>query len=367
MCAGVRRCHAEGMSTSTDPGPRHDHGASASHPVDRPADDRADRAASDLVSAGLVHPDRRTEARDVVARALAAPAPGATAAGRARLVEVAGYLGGALVVAAFGLFLTDRWSDLGDTGQVVTLVLVTLLLAGAGAVVAVIGGGYAEMRAGRDDVRRRLTSALLTGSAVAAAFTVGRVVDLVQTGYASWPGALGGIALVVAAAVAYRIAPSVLGLLVMAVGAMTAIISGSDVVGLQDNTDATGLAVLAVGLVWLALAEAGVMHELQSARAIGVAMTVLGAQMPLFASTANLAYGLTAAVAVAGFVQYLRTSAWPYLVGGVAAVTLVVPEAIIDWTEGSLGAGGAVLVAGLTLLAASAAGFRMRQQSHDED
>ena len=47
------------------------------------------------------------------------------------------------------------------------------------------------------------------------------------------------------------------------------------------------------------------------------------------------------------------------------AVTVVVPEAIIDWTDGSLGAGGAVLVAGLTLLGASAAGFRVRQEAHE--
>jgi formate-dependent nitrite reductase membrane component NrfD len=80
-----------------------------------------------------------------------------------------------------------------------------------------------------------------------------------------------------------------------------------------------------------------------------------------------LAYGITAAVAVAGFVLYLRTVGWPYLVVGVLGVTLVVPEAVMHWTDGSLGVAGAVLVAGLTLLGASLAGLRMRQEVGERD
>jgi hypothetical protein len=71
-------------------------------------------------------------------------------------------------------------------------------------------------------------------------------------------------------------------------------------------------------------------------------------------------------VSVAAFAMYVRTVAWPYLVIGVLGVTLVVPEAIIDWTGGSLGPAGAVLLAGVTLLGASLAGFRVRKGVTEE-
>jgi len=341
------------------------------HPTDA-ASDRPGRVVDDLIGHGLVHPQRRAEAVDVVTRSLGTAATtgeprGASGSARGRLVEVAGYLGGALVVAALGLFLADHWIDLGDTGQVVALVVITLLLAGAGAVVASIGSGYAAARAGRDDVRRRLASALLTGAAVAGAVTVGRVVDLADVGgrWSSWPGFLGGVAMVVLGAVAYRVLPSAIAQAGLAGGAFTAVVSSADVVGSSEGT-VPGLMILALGGVWVVLSETGVFREVVVGRAIGSALAVLGAQMPLFDGPAGLAYALTAAVAVAGFALYLRTTAWPYLVAGVLAVTVVVPEAIIDWTDGSLGAGGAVLVAGLTLLGASAAGFRVRQETHED-
>ena len=49
------------------------------------------------------------------------------------------------------------------------------------------------------------------------------------------------------------------------------------------------------------------------------------------------------------------------LAAGVVATTLVVPEALYDWTGGSLPAAGSLLIAGLTLLAASAIGLRLRR------
>jgi len=73
----------------------------------------------------------------------------------------------------------------------------------------------------------------------------------------------------------------------------------------------------------------------------------------------GLAYALTAAVAAAGYAGFVLTRGWPVLVAGVIATTLVVPEALHDWTEGSVSVAGALLMAGLTLLAASAVGLRL--------
>ena len=52
---------------------------------------------------------------------------------------------------------------------------------------------------------------------------------------------------------------------------------------------------------------------------------------------------------------------WGYLVVGVISLTVAVTQALLDWSGGSLGPGGAVLVAGLTLLAASGLAMRLRR------
>ena len=81
-------------------------------------------------------------------------------------------------------------------------------------------------------------------------------------------------------------------------------------------------------------------------------MTLFGAQFVRFdGQHNNLAYLVMLAVAVAAFVMYLRRASWPYLVVGCPRAHPGRAEAIIDWTEGSLGPAGGVLVAGLTLSA----------------
>jgi hypothetical protein len=131
-----------------------------------------------------------------------------------------------------------------------------------------------------------------------------------------------------------------------------------------SDGDVIGVSLLLVAVVWLALTETGVFHERTIARTFGVVLALLGAQVPALDGTHSwLGYLLTAAVALAGIVVYLRRAAWPYLAVAVLAVTLVVPEAVSDWTEGSLGAVGGVLVAGITLLGASLAGYRLRAET----
>lgn len=324
-----------------------------------------------LVSAGLVDSDRRDEAQRVVTGAL--EARGRTTSSKGLLVEIGGYVGGALVVASIGLFLAQYWGDFSDTVQVAALATITLLLAVAGLAVSRLGSGYAEMRAGRDEMRRRLTSALLTAAALAGAITVGRVVELQMgpsytTEAENWPTIAAALTMLVLAAATYAYAPSVLGQLAMIGSVFVGTTSTWNLVYPRDfSTLWPGLTFMLVGLLWLGLAESGVFREVAEARAIGASLTLFGAQFIRFdGQHNNLAYLLMLAVAVAAFVMYLRRASWPYLVVGVLGTTLVVPEAIIDWTEGSLGPAGGVLVAGLTLLGASLAGLRVRKEVAEE-
>lgn len=92
-------------------------------------------------------------------------------------------------------------------------------------------------------------------------------------------------------------------------------------------------------------------------------LVVIGAQFPAFDEEARwLGYLLLALVAVAAFAVYLARRAWPYLAMGVVAITLVVPQALLEWTDSAVGPAGALLATGVTLLGASLLGLRLRKE-----
>lgn len=323
----------------------------------------ATRAVDALLAEGLLATDSRDRAQVVVAGALSGAGSGAISGpvadqGRAvsRIVEVVAYLGAALVLAAGGLFLVETWTDLGDAGQIGALVLVALVLGSAGLVAR-----------GTEDVRRRLAGTLLTGAGLAAGVAVGLALEL---GENDWndvylPGVVGAVVVTLIAMAGYRLAPTAVGQLGMLGGTLFATVG---VTGAQDGEEElwVGLTILVVGLAWLALAERRVFSELSVARSLGVSTALFGAQfVTILGEQELLGYALTAGLVVLGVVLYLSTLDWPYLAVAVIGVTLVVPEAVNDWTDGSLGAVGGVLVAGVALLLASFAGYRLREEATD--
>jgi hypothetical protein len=332
----------------------------------------AERVVTDLVAAGLVERHRAVEAERVVARALEpdgdpSVAPPARQGARTMLVEIAGYVGSALVLASVALLLGRLWDEFSATLQVAILALIAVVLAGAGVAASRVGGGYDELAAGRDAMRRRLTATLLVGGALAAACAVGQQTTFVVDDASSEaPWLLGGATMLALSVVAYRYARSALGLVAVLGAAVVVVVAAAG----DRSALLTGLALVGVAAVWLAATElTGVMEERVVARALGTGLALVGAQVVVLLDDRheNVAYALTAAVAVAGFVLYLRTAAWPYLVAGVLGTTLVVPEAVMGWTDDSLGPAGGVLVAGLTLLGASLAGLRVRREVTDHD
>jgi len=334
----------------------------------------ADHVVDALIAASLVDPALRQDSIGVVAGVLRAPEelPGTAGAPAGRslpqLVEVVAYLGGALVLAAGGLFVVQQGDDLGFGAQVALLAVVTAVLALAGGVASRVPSGGPALLAEVHDSRRRLAATLLTGSALTLAFLVGLVVERqLDSSFPDvyWPGVLGAAVGVVVAAVAYRVAPSAVGLVGMMAGAVTAVMTAVN--GIDDyEGDAIGASLCLVALVWLGLSERGLFREVTVARALGVSTALVSAQVPVLEGMHPWhGYLLTLAVAVVGIVVYVGGVAWPYLAAAVIAVTLVVPEAVADWTDDSLGAIGAVLVTGVTLLLASFVGYRVRAQAID--
>ncbi len=335
----------------------------------------ADHVVDALIAERFVDPDARQDSIAVVARVLGSVErrpPGASVASTRRrlpqLVEVVAYLGGALVLAAGGLFLVQQWGGLGFGARVALLAVVTAVLAVAGAVSARVPAGQPALREVTQDMRRRLAGTLLTGAALAVSFLVAYVLDeLEDFGYSDvyWPAVAGAAVGVFTAAVAYRIAPTALGLVAMMAGLVTVAVNVVETLD-RNQGDATGILLFLIGAAWLGLTEMGVFREVTAARALGVTTALVGAQVPVIDGTHSwLGYVLTVLVAVVGIAVYLGRVAWPYLAGAVLAVTLVVPEAVADWTDGSLGAVGGVLVAGVTLLVASYAGYRVRAEASE--
>ncbi|MDQ4086238.1 MAG: hypothetical protein M3165_10515 [Actinomycetota bacterium] len=335
------------MRPHTDPRPGHT--GRAEHP-------RVDVVVQRLVHSGLVDADRADEAGAVVRAALTAPL-GGEAPLRRRLAEVAGYVGGALVVAAALVFLAEEWDALSTPGRVATLTVIGLVLFGAAAVA----------RTGRTDaadrqVRRRLSGALACGAVAALGSGVGVYVDAQVGDRSSVPWLSAWAAALLVAVAGYLLAHSALGHLVLAVCAYM-VVNAAVEVAEQDSGVVLGLLTAALGLGWVVLAERHAWWERYVGLATGCALVLVGAQTPVLAADgAWVGYLLTASAAAAAVVLYTRSRALPYLVAAVAGITLVVPEALLDWTQGSLGPVGALLVTGVTLLGASLLGLRLRQE-----
>lgn len=339
---------------------------------DRHMNGTADRIVDDLVRADLLDPALRARAREVVQGGLQ-PAPDSASAARGlpKLVEVVAYLGGALVLAAATLFLATSWESLTFGSRMAVLAVATAVLLLAGFVAARVPTG-ARLLDPSYDVRRRLAGSLLSGAALTAALLTGHLVDRAlepTTTRLDWVTlSAGAVALVVAGGGYVRAATAVgvlalMGSLLIVVLTLTGDVADAVAVGTEG--DVTGVLVLMTGVLWLVVTDLGVLREQVVARVVGAGVALVGAQVPVIDGHDWLGYLMTAGLVVVGVAMYLGRQAWPYLALSVIGVTLVVPEAVSDWTEGSLGVVGGVLVTGMTLLAASFAGYRLREEAVD--
>lgn len=325
-------------------------------------DTRSGAIVDALVQQGLVHAERQGDAVTVVDRVLGTQEAGAAPL-RRRFAELAGYVGGVFVVSAAAIFFATRWGDLTEGQQVGLLAGVAVLLAVAGLAIGGFGAGFAALRRGAEPALRRLAGVLLLGAAGAAAAAVGMQADYSIDDYTSMtPAVLGFGTFTVLAVGAYLLAPTVVGQVAIAGGLFALVPTTLEYLDTFEPV-LFGLLVLAIGVVWLLLAERGAWREVASARVVGCVLAVAGAQIPAFDYDSRwVGYVALFAVAIAAFGAYVARRAWPYLAAGVVALTLAVPEALTDWTDNTLGPAGVLLVAGLTLLGASLVGLRLRKE-----
>jgi hypothetical protein len=297
----------------------------------------------------LVVAGELTEAQAEAVRREFGAAPGGPKVGW--LIEVAGYLGGGLILGGAALLVGSTWDSLGRGWQTAILAGVAGLFVAAALLVA---EGPRRIR-GLQGARRRVVGVLLSLTAIPAAFAAAVAVSDYDAVWGFWAG-------LVVSVVCLLVLPTGLGV------AVTAAMSIGAVVGLVEEVWQTrplgvGLTLVALGAAWVAVTVAGWARPKWLGLLIGFGLAIVGAQLPLAeGGTEAWAYGLTLAVAAGCLLLYRWERSLMTLAGGVIGVTLAVPEMISDVTDGAVGGAAILLIAGVVLVAASAAGMRWHRR-----
>lgn len=273
--------------------------------------------------------------------------------------EVLGYLGGALVMGGASLLFSLTWRDLSTTTRVIILALATIMLIGVGMLIA---RGVRALTV--PSARSRIVSVLFALGSVTAASAVGLIVSREHTWDVVW--AISGFGVAVLGYLALRATPGLLATWVFSVALVFAAVGDiSRHTGADDFTKYTvwlsvGLVVL--GVVWAGLARARVLVQHTTAGALGVVTALVGAQYPFLFNHASWGYVVTAGIALVCFAAYFDQHDLVLLAGGVVGLTVVVPEAVSDWSGGAVSGSLAALIAGAVLLLTGGVGLRWHQR-----
>jgi hypothetical protein len=236
------------------------------------------------------------------------------------------------------------------------------MLAGIAAVLAVAGlvvargpGGLRTLGEPAAAARRRIVAVLFALTAGVTALAAGVAVDNRPDLVAPAVGtlvALAGYALV-------RAAPGLVASAVFAVFAVLLLVDE-----FTRSALASGLALISLGALAMALVLASVLVPRPLGVAVAAVIALIGAQQPIFADGSPAwAYLLTAALAVAFLALYQLERTALLLIAGVVALTIAVPEAAWDLTDGAGGAAAILLITGGVLVATSVLGMRLHGRS----
>jgi hypothetical protein len=271
------------------------------------------------------------------------------------LAEVGEYVGATFVGAAALVVAGPQWDSMALGEQLALLLVpaVLMLAAAVGVAVSAPGPWTARETTPAQGPRRRLVSALVL---VAAGLGAGAAALLAGDDAGPTAAALTGLLVTGVAYAACRTALLHLGVALSAMSAVYAIVDLSD-----GPFWAAGVAVATLGVVWAVAALAGVLAERVLGLVIGAGLAFLGGENLVMDGESAAGYAVMAAVALAGLGGYLVLREVALLAAGAVALAVVVPQAAIDFSDGALGAAGALLVCGLSIVAASVVGLRLRK------
>jgi hypothetical protein len=293
-----------------------------------------------------------------VTKAVRAAMAGGEPAPRRRWPEILGYVGGAVTVVAVILLVSRSWDDLGPAGRSIVLGSTAVALIAAGAVIGgVVPQRLRRLRGPVEPERRRLVSTLFSAGVTAA----GSAGGVASEGDHSL--LIAGVIALALGTIAYVLVPSLLGQLVLLAAAVSTV-TGVLIVAGVDTPVPYGLAVAAVGAVWLGLAWWGALAEPVAAVVLSLVVLFSGAQMVTSSDPVRTwGYAMTTATAVVAIAIYVRSRRWPVLAAGIVALMTVVLQVVLDVFGESLAALWVVLTIGLALLVVSGVVLRTRSGS----
>lgn len=314
-----------------------------------------DAALARLVARGVLTPEQAQAVRTETGTPTSEHGHPARPGVRARLVEVAAYLGAVLVAASVVAFIADSWDELSEAARLALLGGSGLVAAVAGVLVAVtVPGGRRSLRLAAHAARRRVSSALMALGAVLLAVTATQVLD----GVVSRPELAGpavALALLVGAQLLAPSAITEIGMLgsTLLLAGMTTEVAIPDVEPDWDAVDYVPPAeeyvipavIAVVGFLWASLVSRLLTLPVV-ATALGCAAALLAAFVTATGYLKGVGLGLLAALAVAGLLMFLRVHLWPWLALTVLSLTLFVFVVVAEQSAPAL----AFLVAGLVLL-----------------
>lgn len=342
------------MSTSPTPPP-----AAAASPVDQGAIEHV----LGLARTGALPSAARAE---LLAALHVTSAPKPSASSSSRLVEVGAYLGAALVFAAALTFTFLSYEDLGRSGTALVLLGLSVIL---GLIPLLTRSALrAEVGRGHEDADPGVVVRLGQVAALAATITLGLAVGFLSGFEDTAALAAGGLVTSLTALGAHRLlrgAEAGAQLVSFLAGGVALMSLAAEAF---DGGSFPGAPLILLALIWLALLRLGVLHLRELAVLLAGLAALLGAQITRFNDTDDptLSFTLLALLALVSFAAYARLQLGPALGIAVAATTLVIPQAVSEFTDGALGAAGGLLVGGITLLGASFLGLRLRERAGGE-
>ena len=314
---------------------------------------RLDDELSRLVSAGVLRQYQAESLRDaadaeieaaLAGRAQPEPEPPAkpksppSAAHSSALIEVLGYIGGALLLGAVGLLTVANWGEMGRAARVTTGTGAAVILLGAAVVLALL------------QRREQLSSALASLGCCVAGFAtyvaiegatgrvVGVVVALVLAGLGLWW--LAGSSLLAA----------MFGILAVGVLVITADVLTPDT---SSATNSAGIAGTGFILVAFVMAVLGLVRDQVTAWSLAGAAMFSSSICWLVQDRGEI---MALAVGTAGpaalLYAYGRRRSSTYAVVGCAILLVIWPTALYQLTDNLAGVGvGLVIASGVLLVA----------------
>jgi hypothetical protein len=277
--------------------------------------------------------------------ALGAPSDVADEAAEERRVpivtEILGYVGAALAVWAVIFLVSEFWGNLEDWAQASLFGVLSLVLFAA-------GGGLLDAS---EPAFGRLSSVLWAGSVLALGGALYVVFDPIVDYSAETTWVLIGAITTVAGGLMLRRQPSMAQHVVFFAAVMTTIMSLL-VVGPEPELFVFGFVTWGVGLAWLLVTRAGVLHPAGTGMVLGAVAMLFGAQLAVFEGDAEL-FGIllglaTAAMfATAGVVMRERLA---IIMGGIG-IFWFVPQAMFRFFGETFGGMFGLFLSGLAIVA----------------